>query len=168
MQLHPASLLVGAALAICVGLLSAQQIVGSPAVEVRVIETPTLRISGPMPRAFPGPPQNGSSTLILGPGETATLSSLRLQWYGDTNTAADAQARFELWVNGTAFENSGRTIDRNFQVAGSYDDYAHAGYTSFRLRAGDVLTVKRVPHSGNPPEADAAMPTTWLLDIEQD
>ena len=40
MKLHPASLLVGAALAIGVGLLSAQQIVGSPAVEVRVVEMP--------------------------------------------------------------------------------------------------------------------------------
>ena len=45
MQLHPASLLVGAALAIGVGLLSAQQIVGSPSVEVVIRDSVPLEVS---------------------------------------------------------------------------------------------------------------------------
>ena len=60
MKLHPASLAVGAALAVGVALLSAQQIVGSPAVEVRVVEMPIdqmrqlelVRHDGAHPRQF--------------------------------------------------------------------------------------------------------------------
>ena len=65
MKLHPASLAVGAVLAIGVALLSAQQIVGSPAVEVKVIELPA---NAPI-RAFAGEPE----MKFLPPGSTWTL-----------------------------------------------------------------------------------------------
>lgn len=110
----------------------------------------------------------GSSSTILGPGEAAVLSSLRLQWPGDPNTAPDATARFELWVNGVPVHNSGRTITRDLSQVGSFSDYALDFFESYRLRAGDTFTVRRVPHNGNPPEADIAMTTTWFLDIEKD
>ena len=50
MKLHPASLAVGAALAIGVALLSAQQIVGSPAIVVRRVIEPVVTHEGAHPR----------------------------------------------------------------------------------------------------------------------
>ena len=65
MKLHPASLAVGAALAIGVAILSAQQIVGSPVVEVKVTELP---VNTPI-RALAGEPE----MKFLPPGSTWTL-----------------------------------------------------------------------------------------------
>jgi hypothetical protein len=51
MRLHPASLAVGAALMVGVGILSAQNIVGTPTIEVRAIE-PVVTYSPAHPKNF--------------------------------------------------------------------------------------------------------------------
>ena len=158
MKLHPASLAVGAALAIGVALLSAQQIVGSPAVEVKVIEVPD---TGPEQRAFPAPPLHGSSSYTLAPGECAQLQELHLQWMGDPALVNGEHARYEVSLNGVVWTNAYAT-----NIFMPKLEILSLG-NGLHLRSGDVLMTRRIPNGGpNNDEAPNAFPATFYIDVE--
>lgn len=158
MQLHPASLAVGAALTIGVGLLSAQQIVGSPVVEVKVIELPD---DGLEVRAFPLPPLNGSSSLTIGPSETAILSTIQIQWIGDPALINSERIRLEFRINGVLWGSD------NYSSNLYHPRVEGIATEPVRLLAGDVVTVDRVPKTTGV-EAPPTFAGTLFLTVEQD
>jgi hypothetical protein len=158
MNLHTPSLAVGAALMVGVGLLSAQNIVGSPSVEVRVLQVPALRMLGPEHRQLEAPVLNGSNQYVVQAGEVIDLSDMRIQFIGDGNWPA--KANFHYSING-GHDNSAGSV--NTGSAGSHS----FGIEGFRATAGDVLEFFRVPYGDSSEEGDPNFSATIILQAER-
>jgi hypothetical protein len=154
-RLHPASVLVGIALAAVLGVTMGQNLLGAPAVVVRVLEVPTLSLAKDEVRMLDAPFLNASVQYIVQPGETINLTSCSVQSVGDS-TQINRVAAFTVSINGgQAFP---RALEANLTsaIAFSTPDY--------KAQPGDILEFKRVPVDPNN-EADPNFGATVFFEV---
>jgi hypothetical protein len=157
MKIHTPSLAVGAALMVGVSLLSAQNIVGTPSVEVRVLQAPALRMLGPEQVSLEAPFLNGSVQYVVQPGEVVDLSRVILQHAGDIS-------QVDKYFNINYSINGGSTAG-GYQAHAGWPLARDIGFDNYLCVPGDVLEFVRTPYAGQ--EASSNFPATIVLQVER-
>ena len=72
---------------------------------------PPLTFFEPARLSIPAPPLNGSSLVVVPPGGTCDLSSLRAQWIGDPAKMPLHQANWLVPLNGAPVKDGTHSMD---------------------------------------------------------
>jgi len=154
LSLHLPSVLVGLSLAGLVGLTMAQQVIGTPAVEVIRVVEPQKILGVPAPDEWmdieSNPVGQPATTFEVPTGHRLTVTSLALSTRFPQNAPNQKNMSMRVAINGSLFFEKTGDPGTQISLAASNHWVVVAGTV---MNAGDVLTVERFDDGntiGNP------------------